>query len=491
MTAERTIGVAADLGGSMKPCLPALLLVLSMPIATAAPVAPVVTGDLGAKLDRFLTDSHFAGAALVAKDGHILLMKGYGLANAAAGVPFSADSLISIGSITKQFTAAAILKLEAEGKLRVEDPIGKFFPSAPDDKKGITLHQLLTHTAGLESDFAGDYEPVGRDAYVKRILGSKLRSKPGSEYFYANSGYSLLAAIVEIASGEAYETYVHGHLFAPAGMTETGYRLPRWDARRVPVGLLNGKPWGTMLDKPWDKDGPYWALRGNGGIESTLADLFAWSRALDGDAVLPAAERKKLFTPYVPEGPGAESSYGYGWSIQTTPWNTKLVAHDGGNGVFSADFRRYVDDGIVVITGASDSRVKAWKFSEPLARIAHGEDVAPAPPRVEKLKPLGDTPREGVVREFVSAFNSHDIEKMHAFRTAHMPSRPGGPTEAQRDEVTKRMWSDMGTLEIMGVLGEEPDTLTVRMKPSGAPPVSCGFIFDRDGKLAGLRIEAD
>jgi CubicO group peptidase (beta-lactamase class C family) len=472
---------------------PSLALQIAAVLASASAFAalpPVVAGDLGAKLDRYLAGSGFEGVALVAKDGNVVLMKGYGTADREKSEPWAVDSLVSIGSITKQFTAAAILKLEMEGKLAVEDPIGKFFKDAPEDKRGITIHQLLTHTAGLESDFARDYEAVGRDEYVKRILASKLRGKPGDEHFYANSGYSLLAAIVEAASGQPYESYLREHLFLPAGMKETGYRTPTWEPRRVPVGYDGGKRWGTMLEKPWAPDGPYWALRGNGGIESTLADLWAWSRALDGDSVLSAAERKKMFTPYVKEGPNADSHYGYGWAIFTTPWKTKLVAHDGGNGIFSADFRRYVDDGIVVITGASDSKVKAWKFSGPLARIARGEEVPPEAPRSESLRPLGDGPRDTLVRGFVEAFNTHDLEKLRAFRAAHMATRPGGPTDQQRDQVAQRMWDDFGSLVIEGVISDGDDAVTVRMKGSSQQRAQFRFLYTADGKIAGLIIEA-
>ncbi|HZN55305.1 MAG TPA: serine hydrolase domain-containing protein [Candidatus Polarisedimenticolaceae bacterium] len=458
--------------------------------AEAAP-APVVSGELGAKLDRYLNESGFVGSALVAKGGAIVLMKGYGLADRENGIPWSTDTVVSVGSITKQFTAAAILKLESEGKLSVKDPIGKFFKSAPPDKRGITLHQLLTHTSGLDSDFAGDYDPVGRDAYIDRIFGSKLRSAPGAAHFYANSGYSLLAAVVEIVSGQGYETYLREHLFLPAGMKETGYRAPQWDRARVPVGYRDGKRWGTMLEKPRSSDGPYWALRGNGGIETTLADLWAWNAVLDGaSGVLPVATRKELFTPYVKESHG-DGWYAYGWAISTTPWDTKLVEHDGGNGIFSADFKRYVDDGIVVITAASDAEIKAFKYSGALGRIAHGEDVRPERASAGKLRPIGDSPREQVVKKFVEAFNTHRLEDMRAFRSAHMVKREGGPTEQQRDEVTRRMFDDFGALAIQGVVAETGEEISVRMKPATAPPVLFGFVFDGEGKIAGLKVEAN
>jgi CubicO group peptidase (beta-lactamase class C family) len=442
------------------------------------------------KLDRYLVDSKYRGCVLVAKDGKIVLEKGYGEADSEQHVPFKAATLVSIGSITKQFTAAAILKLEMEKKLAVEDPITRFFPDAPADKRAITIHQLLTHTAGLESDFAEDYEKVGRDEYVQRILRSKLRSAPGSEHFYANAGYSLLGAIVEIASKDSYEHYLATHLFEPAGMRETGYRLPKWDKARVPSGYLDGQRWGTMLDKPWAEDGPYWALRANGGIESTLDDLWKWSRALDGDSVLSEAERKKLFTPYVAEGPEHDSFYAYGWTISTTPWKKRLVGHDGGNGIFSADFRRYVDDGIVVITFSNDSRVKAWKFSGPLARIARGEDVAHERSDAPSLQALGDSVRHTVIKKFVDAFNTNEIERIRAFRSEHMTPRTNGPSEEERDRVARRMFDEMQKLTPEGVLAEGPDWVTASMKTGRGDIVRFRFSFNADNKVTGITAEA-
>jgi len=447
--------------------------------------ATIVQGETGAKLDAYLKEQKYEGAVLVAKDGEVLLAKGYGLADREKGRPWTAETYVSVGSITKQFTAAAILKLEAQGKLAVEDKVGKFFKDAPDDKRGITLHQLLTHTSGLASDFAGDYDPVGRDEYVKRIFASKLESAPGTTYAYANSGYSLLAAVVEIVSGKGYETYLHEALLSPAGMKETGYTIPKWDPARTPVGYRDGKRWGTMFEKAWAADGPYWALRGNGGIESTLADLWSWSRALDGDAVLPAAQRKKLFTPWVPEGPGAKSTYGYGWAIEQTPWKTTLVSHNGGNGTFSADFRRYVDDRIVVITAASDPAHKAWRVSEPLARIARGEAPAPA------ITPLGDDARAQVIRDFVAAFNSGDAAAMRAFRARSMVSREGGPTEEQRDATTKRMRDDFGTLRVEGVLAKDEGSIATRMTDAQGRSLKFRFEFTPENRISALAMEPE
>lgn len=366
----------------MSPC--PIMLMLTIAVACAAPAQPAEAerGE-GGRLDAYtkrLADHGFAGVVLVARDGRPVLAKGYGLANRETGRPYTPDTVVSLGSITKQFTAAAILKLESQGKLTVQDPIGRFFKDVPADKAGITLHHLLTHSAGLESDFGDDFDPISRDEIIRRALHSRLRSAPGQRYHYSNAGYSLLAAIVELVSGQGYEAYLQEHLFRPAGMTRTGYRLPRWRPEDVAQGYRRGRHWGTILERPWAADGPYWMLRGNGGIHSTAADMLRWHLALQGDAVLPAAQREKLFTPYVREGL-ASSHYAYGWAVAKTRRGTRVIQHNGGDGIFSADCKRYPDDGVFIFVASNDADTPAWKVSGWLSALLFGGD-APAVPAV-------------------------------------------------------------------------------------------------------------
>jgi CubicO group peptidase (beta-lactamase class C family) len=455
---------------------------------TAAP-APAES-PLGENLDRWLVAADFRGNVLVSKGGVVLLRKGYGLADRENGVPYTADTVFSVGSITKQFTAAAILKLEMQGKLRVEDPIGKYFPGVPEDKRAITLHHLLTHTSGLESDFAGDYDPVSRDEYAKRTLASKLRSKPDDVYFYANSGYSLLGAVVEIASGKPYEQYLRENLFLPAGMRDTGYKLPEWPQANVAVGYHDGKRWGRINEKPWDNDGPYWALRANGGISSTLDDMLRWHVALTGDTVLSAAEKEKMFRRQVREGPGADTYYGYGWLIGKAVWGGRLIEHNGGNGTFFADFLRYVDDDLVVILSTNDSEVRGGRISHTLGRLAHGEDV-PVPKPVGAAgaaKPIGTTGRGAVIRAWFDAFNAKGMEPMRSFRAAHATPRPG-TDDAERERSLTQMREDLGHLDPEGIVEDAGDRVTVRAKGSNGPVATFKFMFASDGKLDGIGVE--
>ncbi len=310
------------------------------------------TDELGSALDSYLQRAAafgFNGTFLVAKDGRVIVHDGYGLADREHGTAVSTETVFDIGSITKQFTAAAILRLEERGRLRVEDSIGRFFSDVPADKRPITLHHLLTHTSGLIGDLGGDYQVMPRDSLVRLALASDLQWAPGTRYDYSNLGYSLLGAIVEIASGQPYERFLHDQLLRPAGMQKTGYRIPQWAPHELAVGYRGDQRWGTPLDHEWAADGPWWNLRANGGILSTMDDLYRWHQALDSDVVLSTESRARMFAPHVAEDEEGSSHYGYGWAIFTTPRGTRLIAHNGGNGYFFADLLRYVDERVVII----------------------------------------------------------------------------------------------------------------------------------------------
>jgi CubicO group peptidase (beta-lactamase class C family) len=344
-----------------------------------------VHGALGEQLDRYLTRLEafgFSGSLLVARHGGIVIDKGYGLAEREHGIPYTAGTLFDVASISKQFTAAAVLKLEMAGRLAVEDTLGKFFPDAPPDKAPISLHQLLTHTAGIVDTVGGEYEPVSRQEMLRRAFAAPLQFAPGRRYRYSNAGYSLLAAVVETVSGQPLGDYLRSHLFLPAGMRHTGHRLPPLDRQPLAHGYTrDGADWGTPLDHPWAPDGPFWDLRGNGGILSTTGDMYRWHLALAGNSVLSSAEREKYQTPYVSEGRQSHSHYAYGWSVTRAPDGTRLLSHVGGNLVFEADFRRYVDDRSVIVMSANGADFSALAVSPHVeARLyGHPDPDPPAP----------------------------------------------------------------------------------------------------------------
>jgi len=374
--------------------LPAALVALIALVCLTPAFAqdrPVVSGETGRALDDYLTRLErfgFTGGALAVRGQEVLLSKSYGLADRARGIPLTTDSVYNLGSITKQFTAAAILTLETQGQLTVTDLAGKYLDGVPADKADITLHHLLTHSSGLKSDFSPtDYDPVGREEYVRRALQSTLLFRPGDGYEYSNAGYSLLAAIVEKVSGQPYEAYLTERVLKPAGMRETGYKLPKWAPDRIAHGYRDdGEDWGTILQRIQEADAPYWTLRGNGGLHTTLGDMLAWHRALGTDGVLSKEARAKYFKPYVAEGPRGLSHYAYGWAVSKSARGTTVVQHNGGNGIYVAEFQRFPDEDAMLFVASTDTALTATPVVEVLERILFGGKAA-LPPRVVAVAP--------------------------------------------------------------------------------------------------------
>ena len=334
-------------------------------------------GRAGQSIGRFLDDALPAGAGgsfVAARGDKRVYCEGFGTADRSARIPASCDTVYDTMSMTKQFTAAAILKLQMMGKLEVTDPIGEYIGPVPAGKSEITLRQLLTHTSGLIDALGDDYDPLSREEMVAGALESTLRSAPGDEYHYSNLGYSLLAAIIERASGTGYEEFLAKHLFAPSGMKQTGYVLPEWNRDEVAVEYdPRGRPQGRPFDHPWADDGPYWNLRGNGGLLSTARDMLRWHRALNADEVLDRRSKKELFKPRVLEQQGGDSYYGYGWVVLETA-EGKALWHNGGNGWSYGELTRLPDEGVMVfwVSNHYKDEDEGWNLSRLGQKLTRG-----------------------------------------------------------------------------------------------------------------------
>ena len=350
-------------------------------IAGAGSQAEVVAGPLGADLDRYLRGLEsfgYSGAALVAKDGSIVLEKGYGAADRDTDRPVTAATVFTTGSVTKQFTGAAILRLEEAGELSVDDKIIDYFDDVPEDKQDITIHQLLTHSAGFPGSIGFDFDEDTRASFLSDVMATELLFEPGARYEYSNVGFSLAAAIVEIVSGKDYEQFLADELFAPAGMSRTGYLLPAYGDDEVAVGYRGDERWGTFIERWSSGSGLSWNLKGNGGVQTTVGDMYRWHVALSGDGILSPGAKEKYYGRHIDEGFG-DSWYGYGWSISDTPRGTTRIAHNGGNPYFSADFHRYVDEGVVLFVTSSSAEFSIDPISAALAGVVFGEAVAMPP----------------------------------------------------------------------------------------------------------------
>ena len=306
----------------------------------------------------------FSGAVLVSSGDKVLLRNGYGWADQTRRIPVTPETVFDIGSITKVFTAVAIMQLEERGKLSTSDRITKYFSNVPPDKSAITLHHLLTHTSGLaHDDFYSIASPevrailTDREKFIQRILSFPLGFQPGTNRTYSNSGFSLLAAIVEKLSDQSYERYLRENILKPARMSKTGYLLRTWDNRLVAHGYNDGPtdfgyPWqGQWAGKiiPWD-------LLGNGGLLSRVDDMHKFVVALRDGKLLKEKTRAKMFTIYF-----AERDQAYGWFVSRTEKDSHRFINHGGDAVpegWNADLRWFPEDNLIAIV-LTNKRIRA------------------------------------------------------------------------------------------------------------------------------------
>jgi CubicO group peptidase (beta-lactamase class C family) len=286
----------------------------------------------------------FSGQIVIGDLQGVLFAAQFGLADREARVPVTADTLFDIGSVTKTFTATAILQLAAADKLTLEDTLGRWFDGLPDATAAITLNHLLSHRSGLPLYSGDDDAPCDRACFDTWLATTPLEFTPGERFQYSNPGYSALARVIEKAGGTDYETYLQDKLLTPLKIGPVGYlRLP--DDARYAVGYFEGHRVGTPPELDWMDDGPSWHLRGNGGLITSATVLFRWLQATARVETLPARWHDLQFQRQSQRRPGVW--YGYGWGILDRPWG-EVIDHTGGNGFFFADARWIRDEGLLL-----------------------------------------------------------------------------------------------------------------------------------------------
>jgi len=382
-------------------------LLLALQGAAAAPTKEVAldwaarAGRIDAWLTR-LAGFDYGGSILIEREGELLLRRAYGFADRTTARAYTPETAFDIGSLTKQFTAAAVLELERRGKLALSDPIARFIPDAPADKAGITLEQVLTHTAGLAGDFpvadpaVPDYDDVDEETAVRRILEQPLDSAPGSGWSYSNCGYVLLAALVHRASGQDYREFLRENLFAPGGLRHTGF----WGAAPdVPVAL-GQDGFGNVLHDPARMRATWFDL-GGGEVWSTLDDLCAWIHALSESRVLTPELCERLLEPRTGNVSPRDGAYAYGWFVQQTPRGTRVIQHGGdylGTGV---ELEWFVDEDVLLIT-STNVRHDVYPTRNRVDRLLQGLlfDEHATPPPVPAFAALDAPPPKGLEGEY-------------------------------------------------------------------------------------------
>lgn len=319
-----------------------MLKILLLLFVAALCQAQDFASKAGEYIDGVVKQGKFMGSVLIAKDGKILLSKGYGMANIEHDVPNGPNTKFRLGSITKQFTAALILQLQEKEKLSVGDPICKYFAKCPAAWAKITIHHLLTHTSGipnytsLPNFMKTAMIPVTVDELIALFKDRPLDFDPGSTFRYSNSGYEVLGYIIEKASGESYEACLRKSIFDRLEMRDSGYDHDRTILKHRASGYLHEK--GELRNAQYlDMSIPYAA----GSLYSTVEDLYRWDRVLYTEKVLSKKSLEQMFTPF-------KDGYAYGFAIGQRS-NRKNMSHGGGIFGFSTFISRYPDDNACAI----------------------------------------------------------------------------------------------------------------------------------------------
>ncbi|WP_070970908.1 serine hydrolase [Vibrio sonorensis] len=329
-------------------CLNKFLIFAAWPISCFTQANALLTEDKIEQVDHYIqsyTDlNYFSGSVLVAEKGKVLLSRGYGYANLELDIKNGDHTVFRLASLTKQFTAMAIMQLQAEQKLHVDDTIDKFLPDYPNANK-ITIHQLLNHTSGipdylrnpsLANYLSTVHIPVSIDEKISRFKDMPLFFEPGEGFSYSNSGYVLLGKIIEVVTGEAYEQVLQKNIFDKLDMQQTGRDSFNKIIKHRADGYL-ATPEGLINDDYIHPSSFY----SDGSLVSTITDLYKWDRAVKDSVLIPKELTEKMQTP-------ADKNNAYGLFLFPA-YDKTMIAHDGMVNGFQTYMTRVVEDDVTII----------------------------------------------------------------------------------------------------------------------------------------------
>jgi len=467
-----------------------LLAILSLQVPSAARGG---AADTAQTLDAYLSArtrlGRFSGAVLVARGDRLVFRKGYGWANVARRLPYTPETRQPVASITKMFTAMAALKLRDAGALKLEDSVCVHLNSCPDAWKAVTVQQLMRHTSGIP-----DYEEpleLGSEKYLavmtqagtSRRLVDEAKTKPldfppGTKFRYSNTGYLVLAQVVESAAKKPFNDFVSEALLRPAGMRQAGL----FDGTSTPERLATGY---THPDLGWAKvlagapltDGhlvplprfPLTPPAGDAGLYATVDDLLAWNRVMDGSALVPKAEADEVFSP------GLEN-YGYGW-FSGEGFRRRRFRHNGALPGYTSDLVKFPDEGLTIVVFSNLDRARLSVIVRDVTAIVLGDPFdMPVSGAVVPLAPADVARLEGAYR--TADGRTLTITKLPDLLTARLEGRytaglvPLSPT---------RFYFPLGDGTASFALGEDGRAASVNIRYGGedhvatrvaAPPTS-------------------
>jgi CubicO group peptidase (beta-lactamase class C family) len=409
-----------------------LVLALALFFGSSYASLPTVEEKLDQYLNAADTVLQFNGTALVAKGGKVIFAKGYGMADREKKTPNTVDTKFLIGSITKQFTATAIMQLVADKKLDIDNPISTYltdYPKSTGDK--ITIRHLLTHTSGIQNftDLPAYQGMRDKSMTPQQVVAQfkdlPLDFEPGTKFNYSNSGYILLGLVIEKVSGEPYAQYLQKRIFDPIGMKNTGYMDYRTSL--MAVGYEPDSTGHLKLSIKVDPMVPFSA----GALYSTVGDMLLWDQALYGGKVLSQELLKQMWTPNL-------GMYGFGWVIDTL-YGHKRIWHNGGIDGFVSGFQRFVDDSICIVLLSNNGGINEGMLSAGLAAITFHQPYAI--PVIKK--PIEIDP--AVLADYVGAYQV--APDVYRFIKREGPDtlyaqRTGGPARLLLAESKDRFYYD-------------------------------------------------
>ena len=340
------------------------ILSLGPAIATAQLVVPdeAALALLDSEIGDYLEESNIPGALVaVASRGEIIHLQTYGMANVELAVPVSENSVFEIGSISKQFVAAAVMLLVEEGKLGLDDAIHRYLPDLPGEWLGVTVRQLLTHTSGIP-----DYEEIGSyDVYRFRLTpeeviriahGRPMDFAPGTGSYYSNTGYFLASMIVERIEGQPLGRVLKSRIFDPLGMTQTGMADPESIIPHRAAGYWVNKTGDLINRNPTETS----STLGAGGLLSSAQDMAKWDEALYGTGLLSDESKTAMWTSMILPN-GEDTEYGFGWAV--SPYQgLRSQSHRGQVAGFVASFSRFPDQEAAIIVFMNRYRVSSSRL---------------------------------------------------------------------------------------------------------------------------------
>jgi CubicO group peptidase (beta-lactamase class C family) len=476
---------------------------------------PVCDPELDAAFAEWAA-AGFSGSIALSTGGEFDCLASYGWANAEAGSPNTVDTVFSLGSVSKAFTAAAVLELVSTGKILLTDRVGDLIPELAGREADATVEQLLLHTSGLVGTHASDHEPLDRDAALAAIGRLERAFEPGSDFVYSNAGYTLLALIIEASSGMTYRDYMVSQVLPlPDGDVAGGF----WDGEPAApgpraVGYHDDGPTGEM----GDFGGPHWALDGNGDLAMTTSSLAAWTHALfTGHVVSPEAV-ELLTTLAFDQGDGTSETPGwvaYDESLFGQPFFA--TAGGGGDVGHNAVVVWVPDDELVIAIASNTPAVSAEELlraigpalvaGEPLpGPDAPARDVDPADLTAlvgtYELESGGSLDVTATDDQLAIAANGADAiaalfpvptgfttDQVVAHENA-VSALLAGETQEGREE-RELLESDVGTIadiEIVGTIVDDGELRTYVIIMSGSESTTLWYALDDQGGIAAAEI---